>query len=543
MSKRFKDPVYGYIEFEDFIADRIIDSASFQRLRDIIQTSYAPLYASAVHNRFVHSLGVFYLANLAFNSIKESIPNQVNKERCSIVFRYACLLHDVGHSPFSHSGEHFFLDKDSTRNELHSEILELIDAEESKLKIEIDSNKNSNAAPHELMSAIVGLRQFGDLFENSEEREFFTRCITGYQYVEGCDSNKSIYNCIISLLNSDVIDVDKLDYLIRDAHSTGFNTVIIDYKRLLGSLTLFFDSKKQIYSLVYKKSAISVIENAIYAHDVERKWIQSHPVVQYESYLIKHGIEQIHAAFPEQALFSYQCLSSEGIKLDNGMTVRLLSDSDIIFLMKNLPNDKLIEEFFTRGKRMHPLWKSESEYKSIFNRGFGENIYELVESEFDALAKYLNYISNSYAINLEAKEKIIEDICKTEALFKHESEGSFKQQLVEQVKDKKKHLKWIEGLEEFSKKQEIDFEFIILKADQFNSSFGKTGFENILILFDNDCPPCPYIKVTNALSASKSERKKFYYLYYRRTDRNKKIDIGILASTIGQLAMQETYIK
>lgn len=59
--KRLKDPIYGYIDIDDDIIDYIIDTATFQRLRTIIQTSYAPLFASAVHNRFVHSLGVYHL--------------------------------------------------------------------------------------------------------------------------------------------------------------------------------------------------------------------------------------------------------------------------------------------------------------------------------------------------------------------------------------------------------------------------------------------------------------------------------------------------
>ena len=69
------------------------------------------------------------------------------------------------------------------------------------------------------------------------EKELFARCITGYKYSENNLLN-SIYNCIITLLNSKVIDVDRLDYLIRDAYFTGFETVNIDYARLLSSLTI-----------------------------------------------------------------------------------------------------------------------------------------------------------------------------------------------------------------------------------------------------------------------------------------------------------------
>ena len=58
--KLIKDPLYGYIEIEDKYIS-IIDTAEFQRLRNIRQTGYASLYPSALHNRFVHSMGVFHL--------------------------------------------------------------------------------------------------------------------------------------------------------------------------------------------------------------------------------------------------------------------------------------------------------------------------------------------------------------------------------------------------------------------------------------------------------------------------------------------------
>ena len=62
--KRVKDPIYGYIKIPVTYMANIVDTAVFQRLRRIIQTSYSPLYSSAVHNRFVHSMGVFYLGEL-----------------------------------------------------------------------------------------------------------------------------------------------------------------------------------------------------------------------------------------------------------------------------------------------------------------------------------------------------------------------------------------------------------------------------------------------------------------------------------------------
>ena len=62
--KRIKDPIYGYIQIPARYMTEIVDTANFQRLRRIIQTSYSPIYSSAVHNRFGHSIGVYYLDNM-----------------------------------------------------------------------------------------------------------------------------------------------------------------------------------------------------------------------------------------------------------------------------------------------------------------------------------------------------------------------------------------------------------------------------------------------------------------------------------------------
>lgn len=138
--KRLKDPLYGYISIPAEISKKIIDTAAFQRLRRIIQTSYSPLYASAIHNRFVHSLGVFHLGQLAVKTISEQIKIKNIEihsfDRITDIFLLACLLHDIGHAPFSHTDE---FSKD------------------------IPQNDRNSAAPHEVMSVIIGIQSFEDI--------------------------------------------------------------------------------------------------------------------------------------------------------------------------------------------------------------------------------------------------------------------------------------------------------------------------------------------------------------------------------------------
>ena len=85
-----------------------------------------------------------------------------------------------------------------------------------------------------------------------------------------------------------------------------------------------------------------MIENVVYAHDAERKWIQNHPVVLYECYILNHIFQHLNNRLNTQKskLFSYDSLTMEGHVLKNGIKVSLLCDDDIIYLMKNVESCK-----------------------------------------------------------------------------------------------------------------------------------------------------------------------------------------------------------
>lgn len=537
-NKKFRDPIYGYIEVDEKLIEHVIDTSTFQRLRDIIQTSYAPLYSSAVHNRFVHSIGVYHLGRMVTQTITPSFSDDSlsNVEKYNITFELACLLHDVGHAPFSHTGEMLYL-KEGDRSILHRELVELTG--DHNLETEIVRNAYK-AAPHELMSAIVSLKTFCAQIP-MEMRSFFARCICGYKYVDEVDREKSYMNCLIELLNSKIIDVDKLDYLLRDAYMTGFDTVSIDYSRLLDSIR-FRENPQGLYQVCYYKSAVSVIENVVYAHDAERKWIQNHPIVLYDAHLIEEMMTLIvHDIFNEDYL-KENYLTDEGVQISGIGRVRLLSDADIRYLMKNLPESALCNEYYDRRLRKHPIWKTEAEFQAIFEGR--ENDLSIIKEEFDSLKDYLRSQGLPFLINENALASCKAEVEQLQADLVH-AQGVARDKIKSAIVVREAHIRWIEIFDRFASEQHIDFEFLIIYTDQFNSGFRKQEFENIEILFPELKQPCRFGAVSNVLKSEKSKGEKFFFLYYTRETAMQRVNItsliGEMLRLASEMSLQKTF--
>lgn len=519
--KQLKDPLYGYINIPVKLARDVIDSQVFQRLRRISQTSYAPLYPSATHTRFVHSLGVYYLGCYVANIIDEfaldgaRVRKDKKKETQELVrsleiFELACLLHDVGHAPFSHTGEYFFL-KDRKYEELHGKLCESVGGKK-RLQEELDEidSAGAQAKPHEIMSCIVALENFPNLIKKSDEREFFARAICGYKYkATSLTSVQSFRNCLIELLNSTFIDVDKLDYLIRDAYLLGFQTVSIDYKRLLGSVRLKQDSRGH-FSIAYDKNAVSVFENVVYAHDSERKWIQNHPVVRYEMDLLQRAIADVADQLGKKNfnVFSIATLTGKGCKLSDNFRLTYLCDADMVFLMKNTSSD-VVERYFDRTKWYKPLWKSEVEYKALFSsESWEDRLLGRFNDEMKMLLKYLNPISGSCELDKHTLDDLKAEIKKSEANGGEDAK--------ERIQTLSVHRDLLNCLFKWAKKSGLPTKFLILTNSPFESGFSKTdlGKSRIELPVSNETLKLEslsdIIKVPKKDAETKAESTTFY---------------------------------
>ncbi|MBQ8120304.1 MAG: HD domain-containing protein [Ruminococcus sp.] len=291
-NKIFRDNVHGYIEIPVEYVTSFIDTELFQRLRNIEQTSMRTLYPSARHDRFIHSLGTYYLGDKAFDSFRKNVKatygnaennhyyiynNEKDSElfwdKHKILFDIACLLHDCGHSPFSHTLE-FHYDKEpiSGGDSLHDLLKRYNGSEEFK------KDYSGQGAPHEKMSALLVSTHFKERIDSiiknhkldkiddeSDSIEFIVRCIIGCTYKNTDINRNQIKNCLIELLNSKSIDVDSLDYIVRDSKLSGVDNMNIDIERLIGSLTLVEITKCYGSELHGEEVSANIVEGKIEA--------------------------------------------------------------------------------------------------------------------------------------------------------------------------------------------------------------------------------------------------------------------------------------
>ena len=536
-SKSFKDPAYGYVAIPYNLVRGIIDTEAFQRLRHIVQTSYEPLYPSATHNRFIHSLGVYHLGDIvasvvekeSFPSLSEVIGKYTKKYiRYLEIFRLACLLHDVGHAPFSHTGESFYITKDEKgkSTKLHKRVAILCG--DKSFADEINKREKS-AAPHELMSVVIALTTFGYWFKTDDEKTFFARAIAGYPYAKSAIKKKdhvdpSFLNCLVSLLNSSIVDVDRLDYLIRDAVTTGFKTVAIDYQRLLGGVRI--RQIKGKCEVAFTKRAVSVLENVVFAHDAERKWVQNHPAIAYEMKLLAEAFSAVNARFasglPDKTIFCEEALTCKGVMLSKchkSLKVKYLCDDDIVFLMKNL-DDSASHSFFSRRERYSPLWKSEAEFCALFHKDVWNDNLPRLKSLFEGLTGFLRRLNIS-EINETASKKLRQELRKARQGVRRvarNSAESLDKAIV--VGQRELFCEFEAVLRAFARKQGLTFKFQILDAKMFKSGFETGKLADILIeLGSNEEDIVKFGNITRVLggrSDNSNLPKNVYYVFAKK---------------------------
>lgn len=208
-SKVIRDSIHGDIFLEETEL-KVVDTLEFQRLRRVKQLGMTYLvYPSANHTRFEHSLGALHLAGKLGGKL-----NLDAEERRKI--RFAALLHDAGHGPLSHTSEELL---QRYLGESHEKITERV-IENSEITSILEE---AEIEPKEISDIVAGKHRY------------------------------------LSRIISSEFDVDRMDFLVRDAHHTGVAYGVIDLDRLLNTLRIYNDD------LVVEERGLRAVEALLVA--------------------------------------------------------------------------------------------------------------------------------------------------------------------------------------------------------------------------------------------------------------------------------------
>jgi HD superfamily phosphohydrolase len=212
-----RDPLWNNVRLEAETLT-VVDTPAVQRLRYVRQLGHAFLvYPGATHTRFEHALGAYHLARRALAHLEETAGRPVLEPAGLLRLKLAALLHDIGHYPFSHALEEAGLPSHETLAARH------LASGELALQLE------RLGTPGETLLPLIQGTSDGPLAK----------------------------------LVSGSLDVDKLDYLSRDAWMCGVPYGVIDVDRLLTSLTYVGGPSGPVLALHDK--GLSALESLLFA--------------------------------------------------------------------------------------------------------------------------------------------------------------------------------------------------------------------------------------------------------------------------------------
>lgn len=272
--KVIRDSVHGSVRVDEpFLS--LMDSDEIQRLAAVHQLGLANLvYPGANHTRLEHSLGAFFVAGRMGKSL------QLDPEEDALV-RCAAMLHDIGHLPYSHTfemvlHEQFGIDHvDISKRLVTGEDSVMSDAEEvvlgNRMSV-VDALERHRVDAKQVAALLDGCGQSGPqqstLQSHEGQAHFNDRRYLG-QMING------------------VLDVDQLDYLVRDAHYTGVAYGVIDLDRLIDTVEIFNGD------LVVERGGVSAVEGMLVARALMFSSVYYHKTVRIAELMLAKAVEML----------------------------------------------------------------------------------------------------------------------------------------------------------------------------------------------------------------------------------------------------------
>ncbi len=298
--RNFSDPVHGFISTASPLLLDLLQTPEVQRLRRVRQLGVGYLvFPGAEHSRFGHALGAMALMQDALHSLRaKGTPISEKEEEAAMA---AALLHDVGHGPFSHTLEHELI-ADFEHEDMSRAILETL-------------NIRFNGALDITLA----------IFDGTYPRPFFHQLI------------------------SSQLDMDRLDYLRRDAFYTGVAEGVVGVDRLIKTMRVVPTEGGPGSKVVIEAKGTYAVENFILARRLMYWQVYLHKSVLTGDFLLQSAFARIRARAPHHPqlagskallFFLQQQLAAPDI---SSPQVReafcALDDTDVLFSLKQWMHD------------------------------------------------------------------------------------------------------------------------------------------------------------------------------------------------------------
>ena len=240
-----KDTVHDHIEIEGVAAD-LLDTPAVQRLRHVKQLGTVQLvYPSANHTRFEHSLGVYHLASRALDHLGIE-GKQADR------IEAAAMLHDVGHGPFSHNLEAL---THRRTGKYHDDVAELLATGDVGAVL-----RGHDLDPERIAGLVAGEGTYGQLVSGE-------------------------------------LDVDRMDYLVRDAYHTGVPYGTIDTERFVRELTFVEPDGSADASggptLVLDEGNVQTAESLLLARALMNPVVYTHHVARISKAMLRRAASDL----------------------------------------------------------------------------------------------------------------------------------------------------------------------------------------------------------------------------------------------------------
>jgi len=307
----YRDPVHNIIRLqtdsdEGELMMRLIDAGEFQRLRRVKQLGLGLYtYQGAEHSRFTHSLGAFHLMTRVLDRLAETYTIDPEDR---IAARAAALLHDVGHGSFSHVMENVL--------NFHHErwTVQAILDEGSEIGETLRSH--SHDLPAKVASIIEGTFQPSALAQ----------------------------------LVSSQLDVDRMDYLLRDSLMTGAKYGIYDLEWIINALAID-ESEDRVY---VQARGIYAVEEYLQARYYMFRQVYFHRTLRSAEAILRsimrralHLLDEGHEVWHAPGTAFEKILRREALTVSDHMQI---DDSDFVFHIKQWQNssDPILEDLSRR---------------------------------------------------------------------------------------------------------------------------------------------------------------------------------------------------